>query len=388
MRTILVFNEIGHYGTTAEMFSRELDFANGDDIEVRLNSPGGNVFEGITIYNMLKSYKGNVKVIVDGLAASIASVIALGGDEIVMNEGSFFMIHNPFSGVMGESEDFRKQADILDSIRDQILGIYQSATGLGTDELIEMMNEETWLTAEEAIELGFANSQQVFNKVAANLNFFNKTTYFFNKIPMELKQMNKKEVIHNEVAEAELEEVQVEEAQVEESETEEFTDLEFVASAELEDELEEDELEEFEDEDEELEEDEEELEEEILYTEEEVLARIEMALAEEQDRQEQIRNLSFPGQEDLVAELIKDKVELKDASVRIINHAKTLDFSAKSEGIKKENLLEKLNSAAPKSLDSKEEPNSLEILRAQAAKETDPKAKRELIRKINKLKKA
>ena len=388
MRTILVFNEIGHYGTTAEMFSRELDFANGDDIEVRLNSPGGNVFEGITIYNMLKSYKGNVKVIVDGLAASIASVIALGGDEIVMNEGSFFMIHNPFSGVMGESEDFRKQADILDSIRDQILGIYQSATGLGTDELIEMMNEETWLTAEEAIELGFANSQQVFNKVAANLNFFNKTTYFFNKIPMELKQMNKKEVIHNEVAEAELEEVQVEEAQVEESETEEFTDLEFVASAELEDELEEDELEEFEDEDEELEEDEEELEEEILYTEEEVLARIEMALAEEQDRQEQIRNLSFPGQEDLVAELIKDKVELKDASVRIINHAKTLDFSAKSEGIKKANLLEKLNSAAPKSLDSKEEPNSLEILRAQAAKETDPKAKRELIRKINKLKKA
>ena len=388
MRTILVFNEIGHYGTTAEMFSRELDFANGDDIEVRLNSPGGNVFEGITIYNMLKSYKGNVKVIVDGLAASIASVIALGGDEIVMNEGSFFMIHNPFSGVMGESEDFRKQADILDSIRDQILGIYQSATGLGTDELIEMMNEETWLTAADANALGFANSQQVFNKVAANLNFFNKTTYFFNKIPMELKQMNKKEVIHNEVAEAELEEVQVEEAQVEESETEEFTDLEFVASAELEDELEEDELEEFEDEDEELEEDEEELEEEILYTEEEVLARIEMALAEEQDRQEQIRNLSFPGQEDLVAELIKDKVELKDASVRIINHAKTLDFSAKSEGIKKENLLEKLNSAAPKSLDSKEEPNSLEILRAQAAKETDPKAKRELIRKINKLKKA
>lgn len=388
MRTILVFNEIGHYGTTAEMFSRELDFANGDDIEVRLNSPGGDVFEGITIYNMLKSYAGNVKVIVDGLAASIASVIALGGDEIVMNEGSFFMIHNPWSGVMGESEDFRKQADILDSIRNQILGIYQNATGLGTDELIDMMNEETWLTAEEAIELGFANSQQVFNKVAANLNFFNKTTYFFNKIPMELKQMNKKEVIHNEVAEAELEEVQVEEAQVEESETEEFTDLEFVASAELEDELEEDELEEFEDEDEELEEDEEELEEEILYTEEEVLARIEMALAEEQDRQEQIRNLSFPGQEDLVAELIKDKVELKDASVRIINHAKTLDFSAKSEGIKKENLLEKLNSAAPKSLDSKEEPNSLEILRAKAAKETDPKAKRELIRKINKLKKA
>ena len=388
MRTILVFNEIGDFGTTAEMFSRELEYANGDNIEVRLNSPGGDVFEGITIYNMLKSYEGNVKVIVDGLAASIASVIALGGDEVIMNEGSFFMIHNPWSGMMGESNDFRKQADILDSIRDQMLGIYQNATGLSTEELTEMMDSETWLSSEEAIELGFANRQEVFTKVAANLNFFNKTTYFFNKIPMELKRMNRKnEVIHNEVAEEELE-TQVEE--VETDETEEFSDLEIVASAELEEELEEDEVEEFEDEDEELEEDEDEFEEEeeILYTEEEVLARIEMALSEEQDRQEQIRNLAFPGQEELVAELIKDKVELKDASVRIINHAKTLDFSVKSEGIKKENLLDKLTQAAPKSLDSKEEPSTLEALRAKAAKEVNPQAKRELIRKINKLKKA
>ena len=393
MRTILVFDEIGWGGITAEMISRELDFANGEDIEIRVNSPGGDVFEGVTIYNMLRNYSGNVRVIVDGLAASIASVIALGGDDIVMNQGSFFMIHNPWSGAMGEANDFRKQADVLDSIRNQLLGIYQAATGLSEEEIITMMDEETWLTAEQAVEMGFATSQETFTKVAASLNFSNKTRYFFNKTPTELVQMNKKEeVIHNEVAEAELAEVETEETALEEleneiEESEEFAELEFVAEAELEEEIEDEDLEdELEEEVDELEE---EYEEEITYTEEEVLARIEMALEEESDRQEQIRNMAFPGQEELVSELIKDKASIADASLRIITNAKEVGLHAKKDEVNKANALDKLLTNAPKSLDSKEEEASdLDSLRAKAAKEKDPKAKRELIRQINKLKKA
>lgn len=390
MRTILIFDEIGWGGITAQMIARELEFANGDDIEVRVNSPGGDVFEGIAIYNMFNQYSGAVKVVVDGLAASIASIIALGGDEVVMNEGSFFMIHNPWSGAMGEANDFRKQADVLDAIRDQLLGIYKKATNLSEEEIVSMMDEETWLNAEQSIEMGFATSQETFIKVAASLNFSNKTRYFFNNTPTELTQMKKKlEVIHNEVAEAELAEVETEETALEEleneiEESEEFAELEFVAEAELEEELEE--SEEVAEQEEELEE---EFEDEITYTEEEVMARIEIALEEEADRQEQIRNMAFPGQEELVAELIKDKAEIADASLRIITNAKELSLHAKSEDVSKGNALNKLLNAAPKSLDSKEEEVSdLDSLRAKASKETDPKAKRELIRQINKLKKA
>lgn len=378
MRTILVFDEIGWGGITAQMISRELEFANGEDIEIRVNSPGGDVFEGITIYNMLRNYSGNVRVVVDGLAASIASIIALGGDEIIMNEGSFFMIHNPWSGAMGEANDFRKQADVLDSIRDQLLGIYQKATGMSEEEIVSMMDEETWLTAEQAIEMGFATTQETFTKVAASL----KTKYLFNNIPMELINMdNKQEVIHNEVAEAELDEVLVEEAELEEQEfeaeeSEEFQELEFVAEAELEEELEEIEEEAA-------------SEEEIMYSEEEVLARIEMALEEEVERQDKIRSMAFDGQEELVADLIKEKVSIADASLRIIESAKELKLSAKREEINKADLLNKLTTNAPTSLDSKEEEVAdIDSLRVKASKEKDPAVKRELIRQINKLKKA
>jgi len=92
MKTILLFDEIGGWGTTPDMIARELDFANGEDIEIRVNSGGGDVFDGIAIYNFLKNYKGSVSVVVDGIAASIASIIALAGDSLTMNEGAFFMI--------------------------------------------------------------------------------------------------------------------------------------------------------------------------------------------------------------------------------------------------------------------------------------------------------
>lgn len=384
MRTILVFDEIGWGGITGEMIARELDFANGDDVELRVNSPGGDVFEGVAIYNMLRNYSGNVRVVVDGLAASIASIIALGGDEIVMNQGSFFMIHNPWSGAMGEANDFRKQADVLDSIRDQLLGIYQKATGMDEEEIIAMMDAETWLTAEQAIEMGFATSQESFTKVAASL----KTKYLFNNIPTELKQMSEKqEVIHNEVAEAELDEVLAEETALEEleieaEESEEFAELEFVAEAELEEEIEEDE---FEEEVEEILAE----SEEIIYSQVEVELLIEEALQAEAERQSEIKSLALEGQEELVEELIKDRIDIAQAAKRLLVNAKELKLGAKREDLNKNELLNKINSAAPKSLDSKkEEKLDIDQLRAKAAKAKTAAERAEINREIIALKKS
>ena len=389
MRTILVFNEIGGMGTTSEMFARELDFANGEDIEVRINSVGGEVQEGITIYNLLKSYAGNVKVIVDGWAASIASIIALGGDELVMNEGSFIMIHNPWTGMMGEAKDLRQEANLLDLMTNELVNIYVQATGLDEGEIRQMMDEETWLNPTDAIEKGFANSVQVFNKVAACISKDQKTKYFYKNAPMELTEMNQKEVIHNEVAEAELEvqeEALVEEEIKQEQEVE-FEDLEIVAEAEdalLEEDLQE-ELEE-------LEEGivaaiEEEVEEAEYFTLEEMELYAAEKLEEEFIRQAEIKALAFKGQEELVDELIQEKATIVDAQKRIIQNAKELQLTANREEVEKGDLLKKLNSNAPKALDLKEsEEESIESLRKLAAKEKNPAAKREIIKKINKLK--
>ena len=381
MRTILVFNEIGGMGTTSEMFARELEFANGEDIEVRINSVGGEVQEGITIYNLLKSYAGNVKVIVDGWAASIASIIALGGDELVMNEGSFIMIHNPWTGMMGEAKDLRQEADLLDLMTNELVNIYVQATGLDEGEIRQMMDEETWLNPTDAIEKGFANSVATFNKVAACVSKDQKTKYFYKNAPMELSEMNQKEVIHNEVAEAELE-VQEEALVEEEIEQEvEFEDLEIIAAAEealLEEDLEE-ELAAIE---------EEEIEEESEYfTLEEMELYAAEKLEEEFIRQAEIKALAFKGQEDLVEELIKEKATIVDAQKRIIQNAKELQLTANREEVEKGDILKKLNSNAPKALDLKEsEEETIESLRKLAAKEKNPSAKREIIKKINKLK--
>lgn len=380
MKTILLFDEIGGWGTTPDMIARELDFANGEDIEIRINSGGGDVFDGIAIFNFLKNYKGSVSVVVDGIAASIASIIALAGDSLTMNEGAFFMIHNPWSGMMGESEDFRKQADLLDGIRDQLLGIYERATGLERDKIQAMMDEETWLNADQAIEMGFATGKQESIKVAANLD---KTKYIFNNIPMELKKMNKKEdVIHNEVAE------QVESGEIELEET----PLDEVKAAmeepTAEDEPQEEEIvAEVEDAEEELEE--EPVEAKALYTEDQLQEAVSAALAAENTRRDEIKALSFAGQESLVDELIKEGVSVENAMKRLIVNAKELKPVEATENIvSKGDMLEKLVNAAPKSLDSKEgEVKTVESLRNQLKNETDSQKRIALRREINKLNK-
>ena len=121
----------------------------------------------MAMYNVIKRRKYNTTVYIEGIAASIATIIALGADEVVMAENSLFMIHNAWGGTMGESKDMRKTADTLDKITSELTDIYRKKTGLSYDALAQMMDEETWLNANEAFELGFIDTISDSIKVAA-----------------------------------------------------------------------------------------------------------------------------------------------------------------------------------------------------------------------------
>lgn len=171
-------NQIDIYGDIGESFwsdsitdtdvKAQLDQMEGD-VTVRINSAGGSVFDGFAIYNLLKQHDGEVHVKIDALAASAASVIAMAGDTIEMADNSLMMIHEPWSMALGDSSEMRKTAELLDKIRDSIVTTYQSKTDLGAGDIQQMMVEETWFNADEAIEAGFATAKTgeaiVMNKV-------------------------------------------------------------------------------------------------------------------------------------------------------------------------------------------------------------------------------
>lgn len=138
-------------------------------INLHINSPGGSVFEGIAIYNMLKNHPAYINVYVDALAASIASVIAMSGDDIFMPSNSMLMIHNPWTVAMGNANDLRKQADDLDRIGELSVTTYLDKAGgkLDADTLHQLMDDETWLTAQEAVNYGLATEVIGANQMAA-----------------------------------------------------------------------------------------------------------------------------------------------------------------------------------------------------------------------------
>ncbi len=135
--------------------------AGSDDLDVRINSPGGYVMEGLAIFNAFaRAKQGGRKITVhiDGLAASMASTIAMVGDEIIMADNSLMMIHNPWDCACGDAKELRAAADQLDRIRDQLVGIYSGQTGLTAEDLIPMLDAETWMTATEALAQNFITS--------------------------------------------------------------------------------------------------------------------------------------------------------------------------------------------------------------------------------------
>lgn len=138
------------YNETTKDIIQEISKFNGKKINLHINSEGGDIFEAQGMYTYLTNHSAKVTVYIEGLCASAASIIAMSGDKICMYENSLFMIHNPAGSVFGESGDMRNLANILDKIRDTIAIIYEKRTGMSHDEIIELMNSETWLSAQEA----------------------------------------------------------------------------------------------------------------------------------------------------------------------------------------------------------------------------------------------
>ncbi|GEO27033.1 hypothetical protein AAC03nite_28180 [Alicyclobacillus acidoterrestris] len=155
---------------TPQQFQQDLAaLGNVSTIDVYINSPGGDVFAGQAIHSMLQRHPAQINVHIDGLAASIASVIAMAGDTVSMPRNAMMMIHNPWTIAMGNSDDFRKLADDLDQIRVSLIAAYQNKTSLSDDEIIELLDAETWLTADEAVAYGFADEIEISKEVAASM---------------------------------------------------------------------------------------------------------------------------------------------------------------------------------------------------------------------------
>ena len=141
---------------TPQLFKEEL-YAGSGDITVWINSPGGDCIAAAQIYNMLMDYKGNVTIKIDGIAASAASVIAMAGTKVLVSPVSMLMIHNPMTVAYGNSAEMQKAIEMLGSVKDSILNAYEIKTGLSRTKLSHLMDAETWMDANKAIELGFAD---------------------------------------------------------------------------------------------------------------------------------------------------------------------------------------------------------------------------------------
>ena len=141
---------------TPQMFQDEL-YAGDGNITVWINSPGGDCVAAAQIYNMLTEYKGQVTVKIDGIAASAASVIAMAGDKVVISPVGMMMIHNPVTGAAGDKDELKRAMGMLDEVKESIINAYEIKTSLPRDKIARMMDAETWMDANKAIELGFAD---------------------------------------------------------------------------------------------------------------------------------------------------------------------------------------------------------------------------------------
>ena len=141
---------------TPALFKEELNSGEGD-ITVWINSPGGDCVAAAQIYNMLMNYKGNVTVKIDGIAASAASVIAMAGNKVIVSPVSMIMIHNPATIAFGDTSEMQKAIAMLDEVKESIINAYEIKTGLSRAKLSHLMDAETWMDANSAIELGFAD---------------------------------------------------------------------------------------------------------------------------------------------------------------------------------------------------------------------------------------
>lgn len=167
---VYIYDEIGFFGTLAEEFIFQIQNLDVELINLHINSPGGSVFEGVAIYNALKNHKALISVHIDGLAASIASIIAMAGDEITIAENAMMMVHKPAVLMFGQAPELRKEADLLDKIEAQLVSTYTARTGQSEESIQEFISAETWFTGTEAVDAGFADKLSESKRIAASLN--------------------------------------------------------------------------------------------------------------------------------------------------------------------------------------------------------------------------
>ena len=177
---ISIFDEIGMWGVSAKQFISDLQRVPADhSILLRIHSPGGEVFDGNAIANALQR-RGNVEVQIEGLAASMATVISLSGAPVKMAENGFYMIHNPWGMAMGDAAELRDQAELLDKIRLNMVNAYAAKSGQSAEQITEWMDAETWFTAAEAQAAGFIDEVTDGMAIAATANKFTRLARFKN----------------------------------------------------------------------------------------------------------------------------------------------------------------------------------------------------------------
>jgi len=165
---IHIYGYVGGWDVSARQFAKDLkELGELDEIQLHINSPGGSVFEGTAIYNLLKNHKAKIETHIDGIAASMGSVIALAGDTVHIAENAYFMIHNPSGVVAGEEKDMKKAADLLAKIKTTMVNLYSSRSGMSEEAVVEAMDEETWYAGTEAVEAGFATDTTAAIDLAA-----------------------------------------------------------------------------------------------------------------------------------------------------------------------------------------------------------------------------
>jgi ATP-dependent Clp endopeptidase proteolytic subunit ClpP len=168
---IAIYDEIGGWGVGAGDFRDALDALGPvKKIDLRLNSPGGDVFDGLAIYNMLQRHPAEVGVTVDGIAASIASLVAMAGDTITMPENALMMIHNPSGMAMGEAADMDEVGGALRKVGQAMAATYARRTGQTPEAIGAMMDARTWMTAQEAKDNGFADQVSAPVQMAARFD--------------------------------------------------------------------------------------------------------------------------------------------------------------------------------------------------------------------------
>lgn len=183
---IYIYDEIGGWGVSARRFTEDLiSLGNLSHINLHIHSPGGEVFDGIAIYNQLKNHSATITVYIDGLAASMASVIAMVGDTVIIPKNAMMMIHKPWGVSWGDANDMREYADLLDKLENVLIPAYVAKTGKTTEEITAMLEQETWLDGDECVEHGFAD--KVIEPVKAMASLTSKRIEEFSSMPSAIK---------------------------------------------------------------------------------------------------------------------------------------------------------------------------------------------------------